>query len=554
MGQAASPAPAPRAWDGDAEYLARCFARHRVCISFGLWICAASCWVAAHALLLYVRCAEKCGRDQSPPCAACRLLSSLCEAVGAVLARQLPIQVFTGAYLAAVDLVNFVFILFPVCGSRSQAPPGRVAGQRRRRRRLACTLALVLPLGLGPGWALWQAGPRAGAPVRGPGRALLGTLLQDDTEVLGYLLGGVAAVGSWASRIPQLRRICCGKLSPCIHLWAQLLEALAGLLYASALLAHDRRPEFLLRATPWLLTSLGRATLDLTVILLSCTLSAGQSCVRDEATAASGDPEDADTQALLPCTEREDGALGPGTAAQDLDWVPLLTLPRCKPLKTVAAISHCVELTLEPVQQVGADVTRLPGDGQTSAGDVVLQVTRSCVPASSSSEGFSSISSDLEWDPEDVSLDGNKAYVRTPRSRTHRGPGRPVGVASEEQPLPDPLLISPVPTPFPSSAACRPEEPVGQPLLVSPGMLGVLLSSYIVQAALDPVMISHVLRLQGVALRDRRAGSRDMSGPSTLRKLRIRQRAEKLKQENPRLTAWAVDWLTKTPSQNLYIT
>lgn len=35
-------------WNWD--YLDRCFAHRRVCISFGLWICAACCWIAAHAL------------------------------------------------------------------------------------------------------------------------------------------------------------------------------------------------------------------------------------------------------------------------------------------------------------------------------------------------------------------------------------------------------------------------------------------------------------------------------------------------------------------------
>lgn len=33
-------------------------------------------------------------------------------------------QVFTGAYLAAVDLVNFVFILFPICGCRLKSHVG----------------------------------------------------------------------------------------------------------------------------------------------------------------------------------------------------------------------------------------------------------------------------------------------------------------------------------------------------------------------------------------------------------------------------------------------
>ena len=30
---------------------------------------------------------------------------------------------------------------------------------------------------------------------------------QDNTEILGFLLGGIAALGSWVSRIPPLSRI-----------------------------------------------------------------------------------------------------------------------------------------------------------------------------------------------------------------------------------------------------------------------------------------------------------------------------------------------------------
>nr|XP_023479296.1 transmembrane protein 44 isoform X6 [Equus caballus] len=248
MGEAPSPAPAPAPspspalWDWD--YLDRCFARHRVCISFGLWICSSSCWIAAHALLLYLRCSKKPRRDQTAPCAACCLLTSLCDTVGAILARQLTIQVFTGAYLAAVDLVNFVFILFPVCGSRYKPNSGRGSRERKRKRRLRASLfALALPLSLGPGWALWAAVPKASGLIRGPQRRLLGSFLQDNTEILGYLLGGIAALGSWASRIPPLSRI-------------------------------------------------------------------------------------------------------------NTDWVPLTTLPRCKSLRMMAAISPYMELTIEPVQQI----------------------------------------------------------------------------------------------------------------------------------------------------------------------------------------------------------
>ncbi|XP_017370121.1 transmembrane protein 44 isoform X9 [Cebus imitator] len=345
MGEA--PSPAPALWDWD--YLDRCFARHRVCISFGLWICASSCWIAAHALLLYLRCAKKSRQDQSPLCAACCLLTSLCDTVGAILARQLTIQVFTGAYLAAIDLANFMFTLFPVCGSRFKSNSDWEARERNRRRQLgAGVFALALPLSLGPCWALWVAVPKDSATIRGPQRRLLANLLQENPEILGYLLGGIAAFGSWASRIPPLSRICRGKTFPSIHLWARLLSALAGLLYASAIVAHDRQPEYLLRATPWFLTSLGRAALDLAIIFLSCVMKSKMRQALGFATEARESP---DSQALLTWAEKEEEDQEVRNEHKNSDWVPLTTLSHCKSLRTMTAISRYMELTIEPVQQ-----------------------------------------------------------------------------------------------------------------------------------------------------------------------------------------------------------
>ncbi|XP_054538383.1 transmembrane protein 44 isoform X8 [Pan troglodytes] len=465
MGEA--PSPAPALWDWD--YLDRCFARHRVCISFGLWICASSCWIAAHVLLLYLRCAQKPRQDQSALCAACCLLTSLCDTVGAILARQLTIQVFTGAYLAAIDLVNFMFILFPVCGSKFKSNSDREARERKRRRQLrASVFALALPLSLGPCWALWVAVPKASATIRGPQRRLLASLLQENTEILGYLLGSVAAFGSWASRIPPLSRIplplsaqCRGKTFPSIHLWTRLLMALAGLLYASAIVAHDRQPEYLLRATPWFLTSLGRAALDLAIIFLSCVM---KSKMRQALGFAKEARESPDTQALLTCAEKEEENQEkmppdfenspfclPASTCKNLDWVPLTTLSHCKSLRTMTAISRYMELTIEPVQQAGCSATRLPGDGQMSAGDASLreppsyppvQVIRARVSSGSSSE-VSSINSDLEqkywealnseqWDPEDVNLEGSKENVELLGSQVHQDSVRTAHLSDDD--------------------------------------------------------------------------------------------------------------------------
>ncbi|XP_074260855.1 transmembrane protein 44 isoform X6 [Saimiri boliviensis] len=285
------------------------------------------CW-----RLLYLRCAKKSRQDQSPLCAACCLLTSLCDTVGAILARQLTIQVFTGAYLAAIDLMNFMFTLFPVCGSRFQSNSDWEARERKRRRQLgAGVFALALPLSLGPCWALWVAVPKDSTTIRGPQRRLLANLLQENPEILGYLLGGIAAFGSWASRIPPLSRI------------SKMRQALG--------FATEAR-------------------------------------------------ESPDSQALLTCAEKEEEEQEARNEHKNSDWVPLTTLSHCKSLRTMTAISRYMELSIEPVQQAGCSATRLPGDGQTSTGDVSrqdppVQVIRVRVSSSSSSE-VPSINSDLE--------------------------------------------------------------------------------------------------------------------------------------------------------------
>ncbi|ELK17624.1 Transmembrane protein 44 [Pteropus alecto] len=274
------------------------------------------------------------------------------------------------------------------------------------------------------------------------------------------------------AQLSLLSAQCQGKTFPSIHLWTRLLSALAGLLYASAIVAHDQRPEYLLRATPWFLTSLGRAALDLAIIFLSWMM---KSKMRRALGFACEARESPDTQALLTCAEKEEdnqearnearrgaeagdspqpslGSWGPSKLGQlNSDWVPLTTLPHCKSLRTMTAISRYMELTIEPVQQAGCSTSRLPGDGQTSTGDAPLQeppsyppvqVIRARVSSSSSSE-VPSINSDLEhnywealnseqWDPEDVKFEENKDSMEMLRSYMHRYSVRPADLTSDK--------------------------------------------------------------------------------------------------------------------------
>ncbi|XP_073751422.1 transmembrane protein 44 isoform X10 [Callorhinus ursinus] len=434
MGEAASPAPAPAPALWDWDYLDRCFARHRVCISFGLWICASSCWIAAHTLLLYLRCAKRSRQDQSALCAACCLLTSLCDTIGAILARQLTIQVFTGAYLAAVDLVNFVFILFPICGCRLKSHLGRGSRERKRGRRLrASVFALALPLSLGPGWALWAAVPKASGPIRGPQRRLLESLLQDNTEILGYLLGGIAAFGSWASRIPPLSRI---------------------IIFLS-----------------WVMKSKMRRTLGF----------------------APEARESPDTQALLTCVEKEEESQEARSHQLENCWshggavCGTRRLPRTRTVEFGLGASHYTT-TLQITQDNGSHQSLLGADHRAGAAGklqhhqaarrwtdepwrhhtagaplvpsrsghpgpcVFQQLLRGLLHQLGPREGtslwldsiccFCEPSLDgrahatfLSWDPEDVNLEGNKDNMEMLRSQVHRSSMGPVALISDEEHL-----------------------------------------------------------------------------------------------------------------------
>ncbi|XP_056664267.1 LOW QUALITY PROTEIN: transmembrane protein 44 [Monodelphis domestica] len=422
------PPPGPGAWD----YLAACFARDQVCLSFGLWLLAALFWIAAHVLCFYLGCSKKPSEERSVPGAIYRFVGSLSDAVGALLSGQLPIQVFTGIHLAAMEVVHLLWLLFPICGPKIKPKAGQCSWERPRRKIRASVFVLLVPLGVGTGW-LTLAPPAPAPPeFHGAQRRLLGSVLQENTEALGYALGGVGLLVSWTSRIPSFSKLYRGRAFSGLQLWARGFSALAGFLYASAIVAHDRQPDYLRRAVPWFLISLGASALDLALIFLSCVL---QSKLRRVLGFSLETAEPPDTQALLTRTcdsdrQEEEEA----EEEENSTWVPLHMLPHTKYLQKMAAIGRYMELTIEHVQEVGCSTARCP-----AAGDPPTLLEPPAYPpvrviharvSSSSASDVSSISSELEqkywealnaeqWDPEDP-----------PPARSRAPPGRAPGTSS----------------------------------------------------------------------------------------------------------------------------
>ncbi|XP_036609207.1 transmembrane protein 44 [Trichosurus vulpecula] len=391
------PPPPPPPVLGDWDYLANCFAHDRVCLSFGLWLLASLLWIAAHVLYFYLGCCKKSSRDRSVLCVIYRFVGSLSDAFGALLSKQLPIQVFTGVYLAAIEVVNLTLLLFPICGSKIKPKLGRCSQERMRRKLQAGMFVLLVPLGVGTGW-LALAPPAPAAPeFHGAQRRLLGSVLQENPEALGYLLAGVGLIVSWTSRIPSFSKIYQGKAFAGLHLWARGFSALAGFLYASAIVAHDRQPEYLIRAVPWFLISLGASTLDLALIFLSCVM---QSKIRRVLGFSIEATEPPDTQALLTFAEREeDDRQEEVEEEKNSTWVPLHMLPHTKYLQKMAAIGRYMELTIEHVQE---------------------------------QKYWEALNSE-QWDSEDVNLPWNKGSVEMPRALAQECPGRQVHPTADAQ-------------------------------------------------------------------------------------------------------------------------
>ncbi|XP_033883479.2 transmembrane protein 44 isoform X2 [Acipenser ruthenus] len=427
------------------EYLTKCFANEKVCMSFGLWVISAFLWIVAHTMLICLQCQKKPVHSSSSAFITIySFLGNMCNTLGALLAKQLTVQVFTGAYLTAVDILYFILIFFPVCKWETSTSGGS-RKKLKKRRRNRNVFAVTLPLAVGSGYYIskttFQSKPFENE-FHGTGRRLLTTFLQDNTEILGYALGLVAFIICWTAKFSHISRAYKARMFSAVLIWSQVFSILASVLYAAAILFHDKQLKYILKALPWLLNSLGCAALDTAILLLLCCTKYTASQQTDlERTRG------ADTQALLAQSvlgvgeeeEEEEDELHVKSnkkakaRRRDSDWIPLNTLPNNRYLHRMAEIGHFMDLSIEPVQEVPFGAIRLPGEGEVSPTEISkdpeppayppLKVIRATLSSSSSSSGSvsggPSMTSELEqnylealnreqWDFEDVTEDWSK--------------------------------------------------------------------------------------------------------------------------------------------------
>ncbi|XP_041862466.1 transmembrane protein 44 isoform X2 [Melanotaenia boesemani] len=330
-------------------------------------------------------------------------LGNLCSTVGAVLSRQLHLQVFMGAFAAVMDAINSIMCCLPVflCWNSTAQRKQRMVKRRRRQHLLAVGVLMVVAGG-------FLKSRITDPPVMKPAseRRLLRVLLQvsswsplmENNEILGYILGLLSLVIACTSRFPALCRARRGQKLSRAYIFSRLLCSLSGALYTAAILLCGTRFEFLMRVMPWLLSSIGCIYLDLLILVITwCKRGNGQRSMRfspDTESLLGGPDVHGDDPVVI---KRQIKKQIPSSAQAKYSTFSSKT----KNVQKMTEMGHYMDVSVQPARkQKSLKEVTLSADG---AEDRPLQkmvrvIRVDSLCSSDTSYDSSPISSDLEWD------------------------------------------------------------------------------------------------------------------------------------------------------------
>ncbi|XP_026178675.1 transmembrane protein 44 [Mastacembelus armatus] len=332
-------------------------------------------------------------------------VGNLCSTTGAILSRQLRIQILMGAFAAGLDAVGCMTCCFPVFLYWNSQTERRLRMMRKRRRQHF--LAVCVLMAFAGGFAKLGVNHRS-ADEPHIRRRLLHVILQDNTEVLGYILGLISFVIACTSRFPALCRAYKGQMLSWASMLSGLLCSLAGVLYAAALLVCDTQFQFLLEVMPWLLSAISGAALNLLILAIHwCKRGTRQHPVWFSP----------DRESLLGSSgiTTEEGAVIKKDRKQQL---LSSAQAKMKNVQNNAEMDCYMDVSVHPARKICLKevmssreevVDRLPHCTVR-----VIRVDRFC--SSDTSCDSSSVSSDLEWDFEEAN-----AQWREPTAQQQEG-------------------------------------------------------------------------------------------------------------------------------------
>ncbi|XP_048470968.1 lysosomal amino acid transporter 1 homolog [Rhincodon typus] len=195
------------------------------------------------------------------------LAGDSCNALGAFLAQQLPIQIYTAVYYVVVDVIMVSLYIYYAIKNRSR-PDGTV---------INAVVAFVM---LGAMVSLLP-GKHLGSSVQDVPKFTRRSLLafshvsanQEFTtqEIIGFTIGSFSSVFYLASRLPQLCRNSKRKSTEGISPLLFSLMILGNLTYGLSVLLKDPRQgqskgNYVVHHLPWLIGSLGTMGFDMIIL------------------------------------------------------------------------------------------------------------------------------------------------------------------------------------------------------------------------------------------------------------------------------------------------
>ncbi|KAM9358364.1 transmembrane protein 44 [Symphorus nematophorus] len=379
----------------------------KLCVPVGLIFLSALLLLLSCFLLVYQRCRSRRENPGETITFCYSLLGNLCSTVGAILSTQLQVQVLMGVVAAAVDFVHFISSCFPVLlwwNSKAGRRRRMIRGRRRQHLLAVCVLMVVA------GGFLKSRVTHLPADRPLIRRRLLHVILQDSTEILGYVLGLLSFVIACTSRFPALRRACKGQMLTRAHMFSGLLCSLAGALYAAAILLYDTHFGFLLRVMPWLLSAMCCVTLDLLILVMQWCKKG----TRQQFTSFS-----ADTESLLGgshITPEDKAAI----KRKSKQRVYSSAQTKTKNVQKMTEMGRYMDVNFQPVRQMCLKevLSEEEVEDQLPSSKQRVRVIRvDSFYSSDTSYDSSPVSSDLEWDFEEA-----HAQWKGPRAKQQFSP------------------------------------------------------------------------------------------------------------------------------------
>ncbi|XP_055077118.1 transmembrane protein 44 [Periophthalmus magnuspinnatus] len=331
----------------------------------------------AHAALGYERCRYQVESGREATTSLYCLLGNSCSTIGAILSRQLHVQVVLAAFSAIMDAISFITLCIPICLCRKSKAGLRMRARRRRQHLYGVCVLFMLTGGfLKVGLSNTEIHK---TPTQ---RRLLQIIMEDNSDILGYVLGILSFVIAYTSRFPALYRTCNKRRLTRAQLFSAVLCSLAGSCYATALLLYDTSNVFIWRTMPWLLSAVLCAMLDLLMIVIHL-------CKKQNPVVLSPDTVSLLGKSTIAVKERPNEEKNHST--------PQIKKKNAEKLTGTDCYLHvkCSSESKSPIQLNLSRTVKKEGEHNKD---------EECLCSSDTSFDSSVISSDLEWDFEDANV------------------------------------------------------------------------------------------------------------------------------------------------------